>query len=70
MVLGTFNGSDYGAMALTIFAGGGDAFYARFHEFGTVKMPANPFFYPVWRKKKRGFKRRMKNAVRAALIAA
>lgn len=70
MKIGTFRGTDYGALSLTIFAGGGDAFYARFQEFGTVKMPANPFFYPVWRKKKQGFKRRMRNAVRAALMAA
>lgn len=70
MVLGTFNGTAYGAMQLTIYAGGGDAHHARFQEFGTVHMPANPFFYPVWRKKKRGFRRRMANAVKAALEAA
>lgn len=70
MTLGTFRGSDYATMRLTVYAGGGDAFYARFQEFGTVKMPAHPYFFPVWRKKKRGFKRRMANAVKAALHAA
>lgn len=67
LTIGSFRGRSYGALSLTIYAG---AFYARFQEFGTVKMPAQPFFFPVWRKKKRGFKARMRNAVRAALRAA
>ena len=56
MLIGTVAGSkrDYATMRITIYAGGGDAFYARFQEFGTVKMAANPFFYPVWRARKRG----------------
>ncbi|ETX26439.1 HK97-gp10 family putative phage morphogenesis protein, partial [Roseivivax isoporae] len=41
--------NEYDRIAITIYAGGGDAFYAKFQEFGTVNMAANPFFFPVWR---------------------
>lgn len=37
---------------------GKDAFYARFHEFGTVKMPARPFIRP-------GFEESMQPATEA-----
>lgn len=59
LVIGTVGGQDYGALRITIYAGGDDAFYARFQEFGTRKMPANPFFFPVWRVRKR----RVKSAI-------
>ena len=70
MTIGAVGGSEYGTMRITIYAGGGDAFYAVYQEHGTVRMPANPYFFPVWRKKKRGWKRRMANAVKAAMRAA
>ena len=65
--LGSVSGREYGAMTLTIYAGDKDAFYARFQEFGTVKMAANPFFYPVWRANKRRIKARLSRAVRKAI---
>jgi len=67
MVLGTVRGSDYGTMRITIYAGGGDAFHARFQEFGTVKMAANPFFYPVWRTRRRGAKSKITRAISKAI---
>lgn len=63
-------GKEYGGMQITIFAGNKDAFYARFQEFGTVNMAANPFFYPVWRVWKPKIKRRINAAIRKALRAA
>lgn len=63
MVIGKVGGQEYGAMRITIYAGGGEAFYARFHEFGTVDMPANPYFYPVWRARRRRVKSRISRAI-------
>lgn len=70
MVVGTVRGSDYGTMRITIYAGGGDAFYAKFQEFGTVKMAANPFFYPVWRARRRGAKSKITRAINKAIRSA
>lgn len=54
---------------LTIYAGSAEAFYARWQEFGTQKMPANPFFFPVIRSNRRrvasGISRAVKKAVKA-----
>jgi HK97 gp10 family phage protein len=63
LVIGTVGGREYGTMRITIYAGGGDAFYARFQEFGTVKMPANPFFFPVWRARRKRIKSRISRAI-------
>lgn len=67
MTIGKVGGKEYGSMAITIYAGGSDAFYARFQEFGTRKMPANPFFYPVWRARRKTVKARVGRAIRAAI---
>lgn len=67
LAIGTVGGRDYGALRITIYAGGGDAFYARFQEFGTVNMPANPFFYPVWRARRRRVKGRISRAIKKAI---
>ncbi|MFC3163061.1 HK97-gp10 family putative phage morphogenesis protein [Ciceribacter thiooxidans] len=70
-----------GGMRITIYAGGGDAFYARFVEFGTSPhvnkgkfagtqnpgMAAQPFFFPGWRMVRRKAKRRMTGAIRKAI---
>ena len=63
MTIGKVGGKEYGAMRITIYAGGGEAFYARFHEFGTQDMPANPFFFPVWRARKCRVKGRISRAM-------
>ena len=67
MVLGKVAKNQYATMQITIFAGGGDQFYARFQEFGTVKMAANPFFFPAWRARKRSVKTRIGRAVGKAI---
>jgi HK97 gp10 family phage protein len=51
-------------MAVVMYAGGGDAFYARFQEFGTTEMSANPFFFPGYRFGRKRAKSRLQRAVR------
>ncbi|MBO9398735.1 HK97 gp10 family phage protein [Shimia sp. R9_2] len=67
LTIGTVGGREYGAMRITIFAGGGDAFYAWFQEFGTQDMPANPFFYPVWRVRRKNVRSRISRAISKAI---
>ncbi len=66
---------------ITIYAGGGDAFYARFVEFGTAphvngglyagsKHPgtrAQPFFFPGWRMVRRKVKGRVTRNIKRAI---
>lgn len=71
-IIGTVGGREFATMRITIFAGGGrgtdrDAFYARFHEFGTIKMAANPFFFPVWRARRKRVKGRISRAISKAI---
>ena len=74
ITLGTVRGRRYARMAITIYAGtrdtsrgSADAFYARFQEFGTVKMTANPFFYPAWRANRKRVKGAITRAVKRAV---
>lgn len=53
-------------LVATVFAGGGDQFYARFLEFGTIRMVARPFFFPVYRANRRRVLGRINRAVRKA----
>lgn len=73
MTIGTVGGKEYGGLRITIYAGGGDAFYATFHEFGTVNMPANPFFFVIWRLRRgrvrRAIQRAMRDAIREAMAS-
>lgn len=66
MTLGTVQ-MPGGDMAITIYAAGGEAFYLRFHEFGTQKMAASPFFFPAYRLNKRRAKNRITRAIRKGL---
>lgn len=59
-------GQQFGRIGVTIFAGGRGAFYARFQEFGTKNMAANPFFFPVWRANRRSARAVVNAAVRRA----
>lgn len=70
LTIGSVGGRDYGSMRITFYAGGGDAFYAKFQEFGTRKMAANPFFFPVWRIWKRRARSRMSRAMSKAIKSA
>lgn len=53
-------------MTITIYAGSHEAFYARWQEFGTQDMPANPYFYVSWRASKKGAKRAIRKAITAS----
>ena len=86
MVLGTVRqeGRGSGNMVITIFAGGGDAFYARWVEFGTSPhlnagrhagtqhpgTPARPFFYPAYRALRKRVRSRTTRAINKAARAA
>lgn len=67
MVIGTVAGNDYDTMRITVYAGGGDAFHAFFQEFGTVNMAPNPFFFPSYRKLRRGMKSRVTRSINKAI---
>lgn len=64
---GKNQGEQYATLRLKIYAGSRDAYYARFHEFGTKKMAAHPFFFPAWRKMRAGFRKKIRDRVRAAI---
>lgn len=55
-----------GDLTLTIYAGNNEVRYAHLLEFGTHKMPAQPYFYVSWRANRRGARRRVRKAVRDA----
>lgn len=44
-----------------------DAFYARWLEFGNSRMPAHPFFFPVWRANRRRVKSSVSRAIKNSL---
>lgn len=60
-------GEQYATLQIKIYAGNREAFYGRFQEFGTKDHPAQQFFYPVWKKHRAGFRRRIRTAVRRAI---
>lgn len=55
-----------GDLAITIYAGGSKAYYARWVEFGTRKMVARPFFFVSWRAGRKPAKNKIRAAVRKA----
>jgi HK97 gp10 family phage protein len=70
MVLGKVKAKTTGNLAITIFAGGNAAFYARWVEFGTSRgnfsgegSRAQPFFYPAWRAHRRGARSKLSRAI-------
>ena len=68
MAIGTVRGGDE-TLQITIYAGnektivtnksGGKFQLAKLQEFGTKNMAANPYFYPVYRLRKRRLKSRL-----------
>ncbi|MDN3713346.1 HK97 gp10 family phage protein [Paracoccus cavernae] len=65
---GKTKGDQYATLRIKIYAGNRDAFYARFHEFGTkTGLPARPFFFPAWKAKRADFRKKIRNRVRAAI---
>lgn len=70
MVIGKVKDRKSGNLAITIFAGGNRAFWARWVEFGTSSggfggngSPAQPFFYPAWRAHRRSAKGKITRAI-------
>lgn len=57
---------DERALRATVSAGGKDAYYGTFQEYGTREQPAQPFFWPVWRSRKQEIKRSLAAAFRRA----
>lgn len=66
LTIGRVGRNDFGTLRITIFAGDKDTFYARFQEFGTKDMPANPFFFTVYRARSKNIKSRMQRALNRA----
>ncbi len=66
-ILGSAKGG--AALTATIFAGNDEAFYARWVEFGTTKMTAQPFFFPSYRANRKRAVSRIKRAVSKAAKA-
>lgn len=48
---------------ITIFAGNSEVYYARWVEFGTQKMAAQPYFYPSYRAMRKRAKSRVTRAI-------
>lgn len=70
-VLAALKGAGVGGdLTLTIYAGNKEAYYARWQEFGTVKMPASPYFYVSWRANRKEARREVRKAVRDSAKAA
>lgn len=77
MSVGSVGAREYGTMRITIYAGNEQSIVtnkrgirfqnARIQEFGTKKMPANPFFYPAWRALRRRQRARLARAIRQAI---
>lgn len=55
-----------GDLTITIFAGNSEAFYARWVEFGTQKMAAQPFFYASYRANKKRARSRIRRSITKA----
>ena len=55
-----------GDLTITVYAGNEIAYYARWQEFGTVNMPAQPYFYVSWRSNRKAAKRKIRKATRDA----
>lgn len=74
MVLAALKGAGMGGdLTITIYAGSrdkkrgiDDAYYARWVEFGTVKMAKQPYFYVSYRANRKKAKSRIGKAVRSA----
>ncbi|MEY9098895.1 HK97 gp10 family phage protein [Sinorhizobium fredii] len=72
-IIAAVKGKTGGDLTITIYAGSrdkalgkDDAFYARWVEFGTQKMPAQPFFYVSWRAHRRSARAAVGRAVAKA----
>ena len=67
IILGSAKTAEGRGLKITIYAGGGDAFYARWVEHGTVNWSGSPFFFGTYRDHKRRIKGGITRALRAAI---
>lgn len=73
VTLGSVAASEGSSLRITVYAGAagkkadGGTFYARFQEFGTKNMPANPFFFPAYRSKRRKIRGALSRAVKRGI---
>lgn len=51
-------------LSVEVTAGDDKAFYASFVEFGTVRTPAQPYFFPAYRASRKRIKGRISRAVK------
>lgn len=58
--------ANFGDLSVTVFAGNEKAFYARWVEFGTVKMRAHPYFFVSYRAVRKRAKSRISRATTKA----
>ncbi len=58
--------ANFGDLSVTVFAGNHKAFYARWVEFGTVKMKAEPYFFVSYRTVRKRAKSRISRATTKA----
>ena len=58
---------DSRGLKITVYAGSKKAFYARWQEFGTSEMPANPFFFPSYRALRKRIKSRITREMKKAI---
>lgn len=64
--------NDYESVAITIIGGDdrtveGSKQKARLQEFGTVNMPANPWFFPLYRRRRRAIQNKLSRDIKRAI---
>ncbi len=65
MILGRVVG-DKNDLVITIYAGGSEAYWARWVEFGTSKMKSQPFFLPAYRANRKRVRGRITRGINKA----
>lgn len=65
MTLGSVVGNK-NDLVITIYAGGSEAYWARWVEFGTSKMKAQPFFLPAYRSNRKRVRGRISRGINKA----
>lgn len=58
--------ANVGGLTLTVFAGNDEAFWARWVEFGTVKMAKQPYFFVSYRAQRKSTRSRVSRAITKA----
>ena len=60
---------DSRGLKITVYAGNADVYWARWNEFGTSKMAAQPFFFPSYRALRKRIKTRITREMKKAIKA-